>query len=264
VATCEGQLDSEPVFVTWTLLQHVKGLLLWLPLVLAVGLIRSNRSPQVLWLVIPLVLGKAGLTVLAHATNMPAEVAGIFEYLAFGPLVMGLCVILLLGEKLGRCRKALTWGLAFLILVGTGVMGIMAYGYSEQLNQGLIFMAIVDSTILLAPVLTAWCCRKRYTGWRFAFWLALWTIVCCFISLIIYFLIMLATNEWGDQATNMFMQMISASLAFGGVIYLIQLPFLLLGMLNRFYRPRFLGVLGLTKAADQNLTQPVIPEIEEQ
>ncbi len=240
-------------------MEYVRGLWLWLPLILAIGLIRSNRSPQALWLVIPLVLGKAGLAVLARATDMPAEIAGIFEYLAFGPLVMGLCVILLLGEKLGRCSKALTWGLALLILVGTGILGIMAYGDSEQLNQGLIFMAIVDGTILLAPVLTAWCCRKRYTGWRFAFWLALWTIVCCFIAISIYFLIMLASNEWGDQATTMFMQMIFASLMFGGIIYLIQLPFVLLGMLNRFYRPRFLGVLGMKKKADLNLTQAVNP-----
>ena len=85
MASCAGQLDSEPVYVTWTLLAHAQGLWLWLPLILAIGLVRSNRSLQVLWLVIPLALAKAGLAVLARTTDMPAEIAGVFEYIAFGP-----------------------------------------------------------------------------------------------------------------------------------------------------------------------------------
>lgn len=251
------------MFITWTVLAHAQGLWLLLPLILVIGLVRANRSLQVLWLIIPPALAKAGLALLARAIDMPAEIAGLLEYVAFGPLIIGLAVILLLGEKLGHCRKPMAWGLALLILTSAGIMGSVAYGYSEQFRQGLIFLGIVDSTVLLAMTLTAWCCRKRYTGLRFFLWLILWTAVCCLGTMSLYFVITLFTNDWGDRAAEMFMQLIVTSLILGGVLLLIQMPYVLLGMFNRFYRPRFLGLLGLSRGHDQDPSPVADPETTE-
>ena len=182
VASGEELLDSEPVYVTWPVLAHGKGLLLWLPLVLSIGLIPANRSRQVLWLVIPLFLAKMGMALLTAATSMPASIAGIFENVAFGPLVVGLSVILLMGDTLGRRAKPITWGMSVVILLLTHALGLLAYGQSEELSQGLIFVAIMDSTILLAVPLAAWCCHRRYSGLRLTLWLAAWTGVLSLVT----------------------------------------------------------------------------------
>jgi len=259
VASSEGQLESEPVFVTWSLLGNLRGLLLWLPLVLAIGLVRANRSLQAWWLAIPLVLPKAGLALLAMATGMPARVAGIFEYLALMPLAIALSVILLMGDRLGRSAKPVTWIMSAVVLMLVHALGLLAYGYSEELVLGLILVAIVDSTILLAVPLTAWCCRKRCTGRRFSFWLALWTLLASLIAVGIYGLV----DEGDNMSLSMAMQIVFAGLAFGGILFVMQLPFVLLGTMNQFYSPRFMGLLGSSKETDPGLSQAADPETEE-
>ena len=124
VASCEldslGHLESEPVFLNWKVWKATPEAWIFLPLILAIVLIRANWSLQVLWLAVPLVSARLGIHLLGEMTDISSDMVGVLEFISL-PMAIGLSVVLLLGDKLGRLRKTVAWGLVLLILGATRI-----------------------------------------------------------------------------------------------------------------------------------------------
>lgn len=210
---------------------------LWLPLVLVIVVIRSNWSLQVLWLGVPLALFMPGLSLLDNVTDISADMANALEFIVW-PLVIGLAVVLLLGDKLGRCRKFKR--LVFVVLILIGVWALHGFLRVFPLyGDMLVLTPVMGGTALMIPALATLCCRRHYTKLRFLAWLTLWTVVCSILAMASCLLPHLFVG------VNLFVQLVPYSLTVTGIFFLILIPLALLGMLNRFYRVRFFGLLGM-------------------
>jgi hypothetical protein len=250
VAHCEiasvGRLESKPVSLNWHVWKSVpRSPWSWLALILAIVLVRSNWNPQVLWLAIPLIVIRLGLSLLGETTGIPPDMADALEFVGW-PMAIGLSVVLLLGTKLGRCRKPVALVLVLLVL---GSIGMKSLSYKIAYMDLPSLMLVLYGTVLMIAALTSRCCRKRLNRWHFMLWLILWTLVCSILAMMIACLFLNSL-----LGVNTFMQMRPYTITLAGMLLLILLPFALLGMLNQFYRTRFFGLLGLgdvTKEAQE-------------
>lgn len=186
-----------------------------------------------------------GLVVLTRSMDMPSEIADVFKYLSFGPLMIGMAAILLLGNGLGRRGGLTRTGLAILCFVFCIGMGIASYGLSMQAGAGLISFTVMSLAVILAQIASRFCCRRHFAMPRYLLCLALNTLVFISLGLVIYILVAVLVGEFGEDLPKILPQMLIASVVFAALLFVVQLPFVLLGCYHAFYRERFFALLGI-------------------
>ena len=249
-----GDETPEPVYITQSPLSSLRGVLLWLPLILAIVLDRSNRRLSLLWLLIPFAIMKLGLAILAKATGMPSEIVGVFEYLSFGPLLVGMATVLLVGHRLGHLGvwvRILTILLILLCCIG---MGLASFGFYADTAPGLLCYAVIAISVVLAQALCAFSCRQRFSLPKYFLWLALSTFGLVFLAMLIYLVIVMMFQDFGMQLGPAILQLLLVTGVFSVMLYGIQLPYVLLGSFNRFYRERFSALLGIARVRAKGST----------
>ncbi len=106
-------------------------------------------------------------------------------------------------------------------------------------------LAILILAMLLGFVLASWRCRKRYSGLRFVLYLAFWTVAVCIVSALLFYLILFLREELRTMILTILCIALMVGVSFGLFSFLVNLPFMILGLNNPFFRERFYACLRI-------------------
>ncbi|MHC4620911.1 MAG: hypothetical protein ACYTEQ_24455 [Planctomycetota bacterium] len=163
-------------------------------------------------------------------------------------LAVGISILWLLGDKIGNRNRFVTFLLALVIMAATGVAGAVSYGmadFSEQTLSVLIFFAVSASSMLFGFVLAGRRCRKHYSGVVFMLWLAVWVIAAAMASMLVLYTSAFIIQGASISAFIVLMVACVGGLVFGLCVYVINLPYMILGLRSAFFRERFYACLRL-------------------
>ncbi len=246
-----GSKESEPVTYTWSFIDNITGLVVWVVLVGAFVLFRANRSGKALLILVPLFVVNILWIGVKKATGMPSSTAGMFDVM-LNSFAIGLATVWLVSHKLAGLNRFVIFLLSLIVMVFVYVLGIFSFGGLEFTSETIVvtvFFCIVTAATFLAFVLAGWRCRRRYTALRFMLWLAGGCIAVCVVAMLAYaltaFIIMAATMGQSIPMSTLFIQVPLIGLLVGGILYLLLLPYMILVLNSDLFRQRFYGCFRL-------------------
>ena len=167
-------------------------------------------------------------------------------------------MVWLLGHRLKSRYRTVTFFFMLGLMLAIGLLSYYCRLGFEGINS-LFPMADLYSpcvlVLLLGTIFTARFCRKRCTLRRFLGWLPAWTGVVAFVVFLTY-PAMLALAMFGSSVKGLLpsvMPVLTMGMILGGMVYLLNLPFLILAFKNPFYRQRFEALFGIEVVRRQDL-----------
>ncbi len=221
-------------------------------LVLAIVLVKANRNPNALLVLVPLLIVNWLWLIFKKMLGFPSAQVEMSNML-FYSLTVGIAILWLLAHKLGNRNRFVTFLLAFTIMAvvgftGVGFTGAISYSgpeLSRQAVEALILLAILVFTMLLGFVLTGWWCRKSYRPVSFMLWLAVWTVAANLVSMLVVCSIIFIIQRISVSISTVLFLVPLQGLILGAFLYAVVLPFMILALRSSFYRQRFFACLRL-------------------
>jgi hypothetical protein len=223
----------------------VPGLALLAVLVGAIVLIKDNRNPRAPAIIVPLLVVYLLWSGFVNLMNFPSSARLQFDPL-FYSFASGIALLWLLGHKLGNRNRFITFLLALLIMTAVSIVGQASYGgFSEQRIIFIIFMISLSLAVLISFVLSGWRCRHDFNGKRFTLWLAPWMVLSTLAAMTIFMTVMFVYQGVPGRITPVLLQMLVTAVLVGLVLYVINLPFMIMALNSPLYRERFYACLRL-------------------
>jgi len=242
-----GQKEGTAVIYNWRWYYSVPGLALWVVLIGAIVLVKANRNPQALLILMPLLIVNLLWLGFVKLLHFPSSARVQFDPL-FASYTIGVAVLWLLAHKLGNRNRFVTFLLALIIMIVIDFVGIASYGMGAFSGETMLFtafLAVLSFAVLVGFVLAARQCRNRYSGLRFVLYLALWTVAVCLASTLVFYPIVFIIQQVPVPISTVLLVALIAGLAFGAFLYVIVFPFMILALRSSFFRERFYACLGL-------------------
>jgi hypothetical protein len=223
-------------------------LALWLVLAAAMILIKANRTPRILLLLVPLLIVNILWFLLTKMMNFNSSADVEMFNMMFNTMTAWITFLWLFAPKLSRYNPWITLFLIFALIALFFLLGIVSYfgfGFPQDAVMALVMLTMLALSMLLGFVLAGWRCRKRYDPIHFMLWLAVWLIAACLSSMVVFCVIMRFVQETPIQFFTMLLAVAVVGLVFALFLYLINLPYMILAMRNSFFRDRLCACLGL-------------------
>jgi hypothetical protein len=237
-------------------------------LVLAIILVKANRNPHALLILVPLLTLNLLWSILEKTGLLSSSTMAGFDQVVVS-LIVGIAVLWLLCHKLGNRNRFIILLLAFVIMAFVGLIGAASYGITEfsgEIAAIMVIFATLSVTMLLGFVLSGWSCRKCYSGLRFMLWLAVWTVAVNIAVVLGYVGIgIVITSISGGYMPPywILLMVVGVGLVFGLCVYVINLPFMILALRCGFFRERFYACLRL-KSMSTTVVQADADQFSEQ
>jgi MFS family permease len=238
--------DGVAVIYNWRWYYSVPSLALWVTLALSISLVKANRNPHALLVLVPLLIVNWLWLILKKMLGFSSADAEMFNML-FYSLMVGIAILWLLAHKLGNRSRFVTFLLAFTIMAFVGLAGAVSYTGLEfsQQTGALILLAILVFAMLLAFVLTGWWCRKRYRPVSFMLWLAVWTVAANLVSMLVVCSIVFIVHRVTVPIPTVLFLVSVEGLILSAFLYVVVFPYMILALRSSFYRERFYACLRL-------------------
>jgi hypothetical protein len=242
-----GPKDNDATVYEWKWYYSTPALMLWAVLVLAIVLVKANRNPHALLVLVPLLIVNWLWLILKKMLGFRSADAEMFNML-FYSLTVGIAILWLLAHKLGSRSRFVTFLLAFTIMAVVGLTGVISYGgleLSRQTVGALMLLAILVFAMLLGFVLTGWWCRKRYRPVSFMLWLAVWTVSASLVGTLVFYSIVFIVQRTSVPISTILFIVPVVGAVLGGFLYVVVFPYMILALRSSFYRQRFYACLRL-------------------
>jgi hypothetical protein len=252
-----GVIESSPVVVHWRWYHHVPSLGLWGVLVALLLLVPANRSAQAWLIVLPVLAIQLGWSMLARLLSLPVAVAENFGGVLVA-LTVSWAAVWLLAPWLSRRLVPVGLVLALVLMSVVGaVYSFSAYdmGSMDQAGFSIVSFALGSFLLLSSTVLAAFSCRRWQRPEFYWAWLLLWIMVVALVlpmvlgGILLVGPIIALSGGGAMELAFMLASMLIGLLIVGGLsgamIYLVNLPFLLLARKSPLYRARFENALRL-------------------
>jgi len=241
-----GPQQGEAASFDWKWYYSAAGWVIWLVLILAFIAPKANHDIQVLFILIPLVVVNLLWRLFMRYANMNSTDELEFT-LIFNSMAVAVAVLWLIANYFikfgGTVRFLLSLGIV-MIIAGLGTLFYSTEFSSEMalILALLIFMALA---MLAAITLSRRLCSGKYRPVRFMLWLALWMLLVSLISTLGFSIVVSIIISSGQGLSELTLMSALAGLIFGLCLYVLNLPFFILGFANPFFRKRFCVCLGL-------------------
>jgi hypothetical protein len=229
----------------WKWYHSMPSMALSVVLALAIVLVRDNRDPRVLLILIPIIVVNLLWSWFQRILGGPSDVIAIFAILVKA-FVVGVAVLWLLAYKLGNRNRLVTFLLALLVMAAVGFVGLVSHqAWASPAGFKLVVLQVVAIvTMLLVFAVTGWLCRRRYGPWRFMLWLLLWMVACTLAAFTMFSMFAGGLTDL-DRFIQVLPQVLLVGLLFGACMYVLNLPFMILAFCSSFFRERFYAYFHL-------------------
>ena len=144
-------------------------------------------------------------------------------------------------------QQPLPFGDVVLIVVVMLAAGVLSFFYSGQEDASFpsiaVFYGIVVVSTSAAIMLAGGSCRKRFSGMRFGLWLLLWIVVVSVgLPLVVLFGVSVIMQLPLADLPRSLLAICVVMGVLAGIMYVVNLPFVILGMYSPFYRSRLEGM----------------------
>jgi len=244
-----GPQQGEAVNFDWKWSYSAPGLVIWLALILAIVLPKANHDRRILLIFIPLVIVNLLWLAFKNVSGMPSATASQFDTV-FHSMAVGIAVLWLVANYFDRFGGFVRFLMFLGTLVAVACLGILSYS-TEFSNEAALFLAMLvffSITVLAATTAAGKLCRGEYRPLRFMLWLALWNIVASLFTTFGFFVVgnlIMSSGGSGPDILQAILMLVLVGLAFGLCLYVLNLPFMILGFANPFFRKRFNACLRL-------------------
>ncbi len=242
-----GPKEGTAVLYNWKWYYSIPALALWVVLLGAIVLVKANRNPRALLIVLPLLVANLLWLGFVRLLNFPSVARVQYDPL-FVSYTVGIAVLWLLAHKLGNRNRFVTFLLALIIMIVVGFVGLTSYSMGEFSNETtlfLAFLAVLALAVLVGFVLAARLCQKHFNALRFMLWLALWTVINSVAAMLTFMVIMFLVQSRPNNMIPILLQILIFGLVAGLLLYVINLPFMILALSSSFFRERFYACLRL-------------------
>jgi hypothetical protein len=234
-----GRRESAPVLFHWRWYYHVPALPLWAMVLLLLVVPKANRHRQAWLIFIPLGLVLMVWRMPATLFSMPDGATETLGALLVSG-TMAWSMVWLLGHWLGTGSRVFTTVLAWGVMFGIGLLAYRCYfADNDFLVPYVVLYGFGVALLLLAMMLAAYFCRRKLSLGRFVAWLLLsnGVVIAGFLLLYGSLMMFLEPGLLGMVAFAIIVMPVTPFVT--GVLYLPNLPFLVLAFKCPFYRQRF-------------------------
>ena len=162
-------------------------------------------------------------------------------------MLIGISVLWLLANYLVRFGGIIRFLLSFVTMIIVAGLGILSFSteFSSQIVLFLALFVFAALTMLVAITLSRRFCGGKYRPIRFMLWLALWTVLGSIFAIFGFIIVGTIIMSSGPDSPQMILIIGLGGLIFGLCLYVLNLPFLILGFIHPFFRERFCACLRL-------------------
>lgn len=245
-----GTQENEEVNYDWKYYYYVIGYLPWLSIILAIGILKDNHKSETWYILIPLLILNFFWMLFKQlsGTNSSNEVE--FDVIFYSTLI-GLSFLWLISHKLSKLSGSMRFvlSLIFMILIlSAGIFSSLS-PFSKTAGQVSLFAVFIIIALLAGLACAGKLCKRKYNPIAFTLWLVICMPVLSIISMFLFFVIGSAVTN-SDVRAQVLIEVAVVGFIIGLLLFVINLPFLILGFAIPFYRERLCGCLGL-KGVDE-------------
>jgi hypothetical protein len=228
-------------------LNHAPGLAIWLALGLTILLFKENRDLRSLFVLAPIVAVYAIWMGIQAWAKMSSNTSCALDDIVTS-LTMGLAIVLLMGKRLGRQNR---WGTLFLgtvVLVFVCGVVTISEGLTGARTPGLalfVIVAIPVGIVLITLGLTGFLCRRHFTMALFMETLAVLLGFCIIVPALCFDILLV--HRGSLQMTSL-LHVLRGTFWVWAVLCCLLLPYMVLALVNSFFRERFLALFGPDRA----------------
>lgn len=243
-----GESRGSDVFYNWRWYYNTPGLGLWIVLVIGLIVIKENRTPRILFIFVPFLILSVLWFLITQMMNFSSSADIVTFNMMFNSLAAGIALLWLFTPELGRLNPWFAFFLSMILIMMFFLVGIVSYhgfGFSQDTIVVLTMLVVLALAMLFGFILAGWRCRKRYGPVRFMLWLAIWMVIICVISILVFYMIAFAVERAPIPISTILIMATTVGLVLGICLYLINLPYMILALSNSFFRERLLACLRL-------------------
>jgi hypothetical protein len=207
---------------------------------------RANRTRQALLILVPVLLVNFLWLVIARLSQPVTS-----DEETFGMMVQSLtvasAVLWLLGHVLANCaqRKAIVLSLS--IALGVALVGTLSVtDFSKETIALPSLLGLLMPALVLGYAGAGWMSRRTYRSTRFILLLAVWTVAFSgAVALLWHSLESAVTGHWPARIIPSLAGFLLIGARLGACVFLISLPFVLVGLRSPLFRPLLFACLAL-------------------
>ena len=233
-------IGSEPLIIHITVLTKLRNFVVWL-ILLPFLFLKENRSLKALWILLPYYVW------LLIATGLSSVFSGLGDALVPLPATLG--ILFLAGQRCQRWSGGLVL-VATILLAGLTLLGGYFIGQFANGLYATVGAAVLILLVLVATLLARLCCRRQYSGLRFALFLLAFVLLLTLLSAVSMasFMYLQFSDEGIAGLVLMLAGVVMSSLMAATSIYMLVLSFLAVPFATEFYGIRLRGLLKVTSA----------------
>jgi len=241
-----GSQQGQAATFDWKWYFSAAGTLIWLALILALLAPRANHNLHVLWILVPLAIVNLAWLAFKKLLSMPSSATSQFDAL-FQSMVVGTAALWLTANYLQRIGGRVRFLACLGILAVVACLGILSYSMESSREAPLFFtlLLLLGLAMLGAITLSRRLCGGKYRPVRFMLWLLLWTLLGSSVALGGSILVTSLVLFGGPGFPEVILIVFMVGSILGLCLYVLNLPFMLLGFAHPFFRQRFCACLGL-------------------
>jgi len=165
----------------------------------------------------------------------------------FNSMAVGVTVLWLMANSLTKFNGAVRFLLSLVIVMVIACLVTFSYSteFSSEMALILVLSIFMALTMLSAITLSRRLCSGKYRPVRFMLWLALCMLLVSLISTLGFSIVLSIIMSSGQGLSELTLMAALAGLIFGLCLYVLNLPFFILGFAHPFFRVRFCATLGI-------------------
>jgi hypothetical protein len=254
-----GPHEGQASVYKWHWYDSVLGLLPWLILITAAVGVKANRNPRTLLLLGPLALVNllywSILFVISLRMGSPMTASSQTQFdLLFYPLAIGVTLLWLAAPVFERLPAAGRGLAAVVLMIALAALAVVSYGTasSDETTFSIALLGLLGAALALSPAAAARLCGHSYQPVAFMLWLAMWLIVGGVLAVlgILAVLVSVGAGPSVSELLRLVQQGVVVGAMIGLCLYVLYLPYMLLGFASPFFRARLQACLNLERPRD--------------
>jgi MFS family permease len=241
-----GQQQGHASTFDWKWYYSAAGSLIWLALILAIVVPKANRDLRILLILVPLVIVNLLWLAFKAISGMPSSAASGFDTV-FHSAAVGVAGLWLVANYLHRFGGFARFFMSFATSVAVACLGVFSYSIelSNETVVMLALLALMALMMLVAITLARKLCGGEYRPVCFMLWLALWTVLGSLVAMLGFIVVGSIIMSGGPDLSEGIMIVVLGGSIIGLCLYVLNLPFMVLGFTNPLFRERLFACLGL-------------------
>lgn len=239
-----GPSEGTAVLFHWKWYYGPARFAMWLFAGLAIVLVKANHNVRALAILVPL-LTVVIMWLLIHAA-LPADSGSetMFSLVVYS-VTAGITLLWLLAHKLGSLSPIVAFLAALAVMVAVSAVGVISYDVplDGEAEMVIIMFCVLEAGMLFGFLRAARACRGSYSLRRFVTRVGFWTFLCSVGMMFVFWLVGFLVGH-GTDLGDVFECLLAGGFV-GILIFMVNVPFIVLGFRNQFFGERFHACLRL-------------------